>query len=308
MEGDAAEIPPWEAWRLGLKRATRPMAPVRWYGGKGNRLGFIRPVLAAIAADVYCEPYFGAGSAFFALPRRGIEVINDLDQRLVNLYRVLQDEAQCADLVHRLTFTLYSRAEFVRALELRDDPDPVTAAAAIFTAQVQGFGGQANAPGDWGRAVVSSAPRTWCSHLRLLTEWHDRLQHTYIDCRDALAVIRAWDSPNTLFYLDPPYMAATRAWGSRVEYRHEADDAHHAALLALVPQLAGKVVISGYPHPDYEAALAGWHRLERKTSCYAAGRVRGSKLKGEGAARAQVPRAEVLWLNKAAVAACSVLL
>ena len=44
---------PWEAWRRGLKRSSRPMAPVRWYGGKGNLLGFIRPLLAGIEADAY---------------------------------------------------------------------------------------------------------------------------------------------------------------------------------------------------------------------------------------------------------------
>ena len=65
---DMDALPPWEAWRRGLKRASRPMAPVQWYGGKGNLLGFIRPILAGIEADVYCEPYFGAGSAFFSLP------------------------------------------------------------------------------------------------------------------------------------------------------------------------------------------------------------------------------------------------
>ena len=55
-----------------------------------------------------------------------------------------------------------------------------------------------------------------------------------------------------------------------------------------------------------EAALAGWHRLERRTVCHAAGRIRGSKLKGGGAATAHAPRIEVLWLNPAAAAACGV--
>ena len=157
-------IESWEAWRRALPRPKRPMAPVRWLGGKGKLIGFVWPVLraAGAGAEVYCEPYSGAGSLFFALPRHPVEVINDLDQRLVTLYRALQDEAQCRQLIHRLTFTPYSRAEFIRALALRDDPDPVTAAWALFTAQNQGFGGRANTGGNWGvaRALGDSAPRT----------------------------------------------------------------------------------------------------------------------------------------------------
>lgn len=231
---------------------------------------------------------------------------NDLDERLVNLYRVLQDEAQCRALINRLTFTPYSRAEFIRALQSRDDPDPVTAAWAMYTAQNQGFGGQAASAGNWGRAFSArrSEPRRWCSRLRLLSAWHDRLTHAYLDCRDACDVIRAWDSPGTLFYLDPPYPCATRAKGSRVAYRLDVDDTHHQALLALVPQLQGRVVLSSYQNAAYDRALAGWQRRERPTTCHAAGRVNGSKLKGTGAARANVPRTEVLWLNPAAAAAC----
>lgn len=140
--------------------------------------------------------------------------------------------------------------------------------------------------------------------LGLLSDWHDRLMHAYLDCRDACDVIRTWDSPRTLFYLDPPYPCATRAKGSRAVYRFEADDTHHQTLLALVPQLQGRVVLSSYPNAAYDRALAGWQRRERQTTCYAAGRGRGSKLKGTGAAWANVPRTEVLWLNPSAAAAC----
>jgi DNA adenine methylase len=280
------------------------MAPVRWYGGKGNLLGFIRPLLAGIEADVYCEPYFGAGSLFFSLPRRPVEVINDLDQRLVNFYRVLQDPERCVALVHRLTFTLYSRAEFIRALDLRDDPDPVTAAWAMYTAQNQGFSGVAMSPGNWSRSVSDPNQRRWRSRLALLQEWHDRLQHAAIDCRCALDVIRSWDSPETLFYLDPPYLQSTRSQSPSGRYVRDGDDAHHKDLLALLPQLEGFVVLSGYSSDAYEQGLSGWRKVERRTVCHAAGRVRGSGLKGNGAAKAKMPRTEVLWLNHAAAAAC----
>lgn len=308
---EPAAPPPWEAWRRALPRPARPMAPLRWYGGKGNLLGFVLPVLraAGVGAEVYCEPYFGGGSLFFAKAPHPVECINDKDERLIGLYRVLQDRAAAEALIHRLTFTPYSRAEFARALSLRDDPDPVTAAWALFVCQGQGFSGRANSVGNWSvcRERKAKPQKKMLSRLRLLHEWHDRLMHASVECRCALHVLRQWDSPATLFYLDPPYPAATRAKGSDSEYRHEADDAHHAALLALLPRLAGRVVLSGYPNAAYDQALAGWRKLERQTACHAAGRGRGSGLTGAGAAKAKVARTEVLWLNPAAAAASGML-
>jgi DNA adenine methylase len=46
--------------------------------------------------------------------------------------------------------------------------------------------------------------------LSMLDAWRWRLMTVQIDCRDALEVIRYWDSPDTLFYVDPPYVTETR--------------------------------------------------------------------------------------------------
>jgi DNA adenine methylase len=95
-----------------------------------------------------------------------------------------------------------------------------------------------------------------------------------------------------LFYLDPPYMADTRSRaGNRkgagfIAYSHELTDGDHARLLTLAGELAGMVVISGYPHALYDDLLACWRRVERVAMA-------------DGAR----PRTEVLWINPAATAA-----
>jgi len=113
-----------------------------------------------------------------------------------------------------------------------------------------------------------------------------------IEHADALKVIETYDTPETFFYLDPPYMAATRKDGG---YKHELTDTDHAALVDRLKAVRGKVLLSGYPNALYDGL--GWKRTDWQTACYAAGRTRGSGLLGTGSAMAKQPRTECVWAN-----------
>jgi hypothetical protein len=83
-------------------------------------------------------------------------------------------------------------------------------------------------------------------------------------------------------------------------------DEQHAALVATLLECRGAVVLSGYAHPIYAPLeKRGWQRKDFRTSCSAAGRVRGSGLQGKGAALRKVPRIESVWRNPAAVRMCA---
>jgi DNA adenine methylase len=257
----------------------------------------------------YCEPYMGAASLFFARPPAPVEVLNDLDGDLVNLFRCLQDKEKFLELKHRLLCTLYSRAEFERALEILSDPgitDPVLRAWAFFVALNQGFGGKKpRSVGDWGRAFKSQrgcagTTNEWMMRLAMLDDWHLRLLRVQIDCRDALEVIRYWDNPEAVFYVDPPYHPDTRV--DFDAYSVETDHEHHVRLVETLLQCQGAVVLSGYDHPVYAPLVeAGWTVTHYKTACHAVVRSRTSNLRGEGAVLARVPRTEVVWANPRAV-------
>jgi DNA adenine methylase len=85
-------------------------------------------------------------------------------------------------------------------------------------------------------------------------------------------VIRRYDTTETLFYVDPPYMPQTRShrWG-RDGYRHEIDEEGHQALLQALCRVRGMVVISGYPCAEYDHALEGWESDERQVVTFRAG-------------------------------------
>ena len=100
------------------------MSPlVSYYGGKQRMACKIVPLIPD--HKVYCEPFFGGGAVFFKKGRPNVtndchyrEVINDHDQRLITLYRVMQDPLQSAELIDRLQFTPYSQAEYWRAVDM----------------------------------------------------------------------------------------------------------------------------------------------------------------------------------------------
>jgi DNA adenine methylase len=217
---------------------------------------------------------------------------------------VLQDKTKFEELAHRLIFTPYARAEFVRALQIAKAPTAtdIDKAWAFFVKQNQGFGGMANRPGGWGRALtcitndMADTTSKWRSRLKLLSFWHERLSRVQIDCIDAIECIKYWDTPETVFYIDPPYVPNTRK--DRRLYRNEPDLAYHERLVETILAVKGKVLLSCYDHPVYAPlSKAGWHKLVKETACHMAGKIRGSKLQGLGAAKARVPRTETLYLN-----------
>lgn len=283
--------------RAKIRQPSRIMAPVMWFGGKGLLAPKILPLIPR--RQVYVEPFCGAASMLFHAPPYPVEIINDLNGDLVNLFRVLQDPKTFEEFAHRITWTPCSFAEFVRALEMETD-DPVMRAWAFYVRINQGFSGRADGPGDWSRTFVcdsgmAATANRWRGRMKNLEWWHSRLTRVQIDNRDALDVIRYWDSVDTVFYVDPPYVAETRKSGG---YEHECSDDFHARLVTLLLAVKGAVVLSGYAHPIYEPLeAAGWHRTDIRTACHAAGKIRISGMQGAGGALAKVPRVESVWVS-----------
>jgi DNA adenine methylase len=277
------------------------MAPFSWFGGKGRLAQDVAMYIPR--SRVYVEPYGGAASVLLHLSPRPIEVLNDLNNEIITLFRVLQDRDCFAELAHRLTWTPYSLAEFDRALAMRHDNSlsEVDRAFAFFVAQNQGFSGKAKTRGDWGRSFTSARNMAcvcakWRGRLHNLAFWHDRLTRVQLDNRDAIEVIAYWDSPDTAFYIDPPYVADARV--NRSVFAHEADDEHHVRLVDTLLTISGMAVVSGYASDIYRPLdEAGWTRREIDTACHAAGRGRGSPIRGDGNALARVGRTEVLWIR-----------
>lgn len=237
-----------------------PTAGVLAWPGKKTRL---LPQLLPLIPDGHCyvEPYGGSASVLLARKPAPVEVYNDLNGDLANLFRVLRDPRRAKELHRRLSLTLRSRAEHSHASAVLRNPraSSVTRAWAYFVIINQGFNGREDlATGNW-RNTGRTAE--WWRRVGWAGDWHERLANVVIESTDALELIGRHDGPDTVFYLDPPYVASTRKCKSAL-YAREATDDHHFELVRTLLTLEGAVVLSGYDSPIYRPLVdAGWQRI-----------------------------------------------
>lgn len=236
---------------------------------------------------IYVEPFGGAASVLLRKKRSHGEVYNDLDQDIFNLFAVLRDKANAARLIELCYLTPYSRDEFKLAYEFTDEP--VERARRTIVRSAMGFGSGAASGHPTGfrceaARQYNTSAHVWAKYPPVLKYVHARLQGVNIENRPAIDSMTKHDSPDTLHYVDPPYLLDTRKINSSGGvYRHEMTTADHKALLAALCQLQGSVVLSGYSSELYSDMLQGWKRKE-KTARISAG-------SGTGI------RTECVWIN-----------
>jgi len=227
---------------------------IRWAGGKGRQLNDLLPLIPV--TGTYVEPFGGGGSVLLNRPRSGVEVYNDLDGALVNLFTVVRDRGE--EFYHYLRGVPYSRAEFERCLSFDSIRDPLRRAAAFYTVINQSISGKRLASrGDWARGRMDNLADRWYDRIDNLPGIVDRMRSVQVESRDALDVLEEWDGKDVTFYCDPPYILDTRS--KRKYYAVEPGDDYHHALVETLLAVEGAVVLSGYNHPIYRRLLdEGW--------------------------------------------------
>lgn len=263
-----------------------PVRPIMRYHGSKYR---IAPWLLQYFPphEIYIEPYGGGASVLMAKPRVRSEVYNDLDEEIVNLFKVLRDDTQATELIKLLELTPYSRCEFYEAYE--PGGSDVERARKTLVRSHMGFGSAGATKNNTGFRSDSSrtnAPAAMCwqrypNHVRSFIE---RLRGVCIDNRPALDIFRLHDDKRALFYVDPPYLPSTRMLKNGTDcYRHEMNVREHIKMLRVIKQLAGMVVLSGYDNSLYDRLLPDWSKRYVKT-----------KASGN---RGAVDRVEVIWMS-----------
>ena len=263
-------------------------SPITWFGGKHYLVPFLKQFL--VPHTLYVEPYGGGGSVLFAKAPSKLEVYNDIDSDVVNFFRVLRDRGD--EFMAYVYLMPHSREEHKASLRSFGDSD-LERAARFFMLCRQSISGNLGTSG-W-RFVIKADKLAWVSTIDKLPEVINRLRHVQIEHDDALNVIRRYDAPDTLFYLDPPYMHDTRG---TARYRYEMSDQGHTDLLNLILTLEGMVFISGYNNPLYNTMLSSWNKKSIDIVCRAAATTQNRK--GVGSLQDQkYVRTEVVWYNDA---------
>lgn len=234
---------------------------------------------------IYVEPFGGAASVLLRKPRLSTEVYNDMDGQLFALFRLLQDEIQSEKLIQAITLTTFSRDEFDLSYEPTDDP--VEVARRYIVRSFFGYGSKACVSSTKNgfrclRTGAASPAVDWSRFPQALRSIVHRMAGVVVENKPALDVIRRFDRPETLFYVDPPYVHSTRnlVMGT---YNFEMSDEDHRELASALREVQGMVAVSGYPSELYSELYSDWERLEKRSYADKAS-----------------PRTECLWLNPAA--------
>jgi DNA adenine methylase len=258
--------------------------PLSWHGGK-SRLA-ARIIALFPEHQTYCEPFGGSGGVLFAKKPSPVEIFNDIDDSLVNLFRVLRDPALCDQLRKACESTLYARSEFDLAQEPTDDQ--VERARRFLVRRNMSHSGLGQ---QWSYCVknssagMASVVRRWQASIERLPALHQRLRNVQIEHDDWREVMDRYDSPGSLLYLDPPYVPSTRICD---RYPHEMTQGDHEELVQRLLRVRGMAVLSGYRHPAYQPLEAcGWRRRSYDVVAYSSD--------------TRAPRVEQIWLSPAAL-------
>lgn len=258
---------------------NRPV--MRYPGGKFNLAKWV--ITHFPAHETYVELYGGAASILMRKPRSIGEVYNDLNDDVVNVFRILRDPEMAAELSRLLFLTPYAKKEYLLAYEPSDDPIE-NARRMIFrsfaghgsdsvTRPYSGFRGHKN------KETGVTAASEWSNFAKEIPYFVKRLQGVSIEQRDAVKLIPLYDRPDTLFYADPPYVVSTRS-SSSVIYTFEATNQDHIDLANALHEIRGMAIVSGYPSELYEELYKGWRCIKKSHR-----------------AQNALPSTECLWLS-----------
>ena len=238
------------------------------FGYFGSKLRLARQILSYFPPhNCWVELCCGSAALTMAKKRAYIEVVNDLDGNVVNVFQQLRD---CGDeLIRAIELTPYSREEFSASLAEADEVDDlerarrflVRAMMAVNGVLGRGRGGFSHS-NSYARGGREARVNRWVNYPKRLEAVALRLRDVRIENRDAIELLKMFSNrPATLVYIDPPYLT-DRTSGYSVDVD---DEQFHVRLLEQANVARCMIAISGYDSDVYKRHLSsanGWSRID----------------------------------------------
>nr|WP_278375064.1 DNA adenine methylase [Brucella anthropi] len=233
--------------------SVNPVSPAASYiGGKKQLAQRVASIIEQIPHTVYAEPFVGMGGVFFR--RRLVpkcEVINDISGDVITLFRILQ--RHYPQFMEMLKFQITSRREFERLKAC--DPSTLTdleRAARFLYLQRLAFGGKVSGR-NYGVDTGGSARFNVTRLGPLLEDIHERLAGVQIENLSWSDFIDRYDTPGTLFYMDPPYFGCETDYGKNVFSRSDFE-----RIAARMADIKGRFMISLNDTPEVRSIFSDY--------------------------------------------------
>lgn len=226
---------------------AQPIIP--WIGGKRRLADRLIPLFPQHSC--YVEVFCGGAALFFLRPvPADVEVINDINGELVNLYRVVKCHLE--EFVRQFKWALSSRKIF--EWHQMTEPETLTdiqRAARFFYLQQLAFGGKVQGQ-SFGTATTAPPGLNLLRLEETLSAAHLRLSSVHIENLSWQSCIDRYDRPHTFFYLDPPYWE-TEGYGVPFEFDQ------YVYMAELAKTVKGKMMISLNDHPQIRKCFKDLH-------------------------------------------------
>lgn len=279
-------------------KVTRPV--MKYHGGKWR---IAENIISEFPDhEAYIEPYGGAASLLMRKAPAILDVYNDTDCEIVDVFSVLRDKELSEELKKQLFYTPYSRAEWKKSFSMKGaEGDIVERVRRTLIRSWQTIGTHnfvsKRATGGWRGVAYKRDFHPNIDFLKwqqCIDEFTERLRCVIIENQPAIEVMSRYDNAKALFYVDPPYLARTRRKGRAEAYKNEMSDVGHIEMLDKLLTLRGMVVLSGYDNELYDEKLLGLGWRKKSFKAYADGNAEAGK-------KGKLLREEIIWLNPLAV-------
>jgi DNA adenine methylase len=254
------------------KRNEMLKPPVAYPGSKTQHLEQLLEILPLY--NTYVEPFGGSAALLLARPRANLEVYNDAYAGVSEFWKVVQDDDLLEEMLAACDMFLHSREQFAEQLIIvHQGSTIVERAAAWFYTTKTSFAGLGR---NWGREVSGKAATftKYRKALRHMGPLKRRMSNVQIENTDYKNIFRDFDSPDAVFFIDPPYLGD---YGGT--YKNE--EVNHEVLLEMVFDMRSYCAVCGRPSKLYDnQAWDEEHTFERMTAVAGRTHNSGKKIRG----------------------------
>lgn len=241
-----------------------PACPVlRYPGGKWKCAPWI--ISNFPRHEVYVEVFGGGASVLLQKSASRTEIYNDIDNRIVNVFRTLRDPEKATELIRLLDLTPFSSEEYADCY--KESTNEIDDARMMIVRSFMGIGSDSVFRQNGFRRGFKNkkldSNNIFFTYMECLPAFVSRLKNVIIENLDWKKVIRIYDSKETLFYVDPPYLDEVCTSRS-VTYSHPFTREQHVELANVLTGVQGNVVISGYDSELYTSLFEGWFATTKK--------------------------------------------
>lgn len=275
--------------KVKTEKSIKKINPPFGYFGSKNKIA-VQLCAELPPHNCWVEAFCGSAALTLRKAPAQIEIINDIDNEIVNLFKQLRENHVA--LCNAIELTPYAEGELISARQPAENLSDLERARRFLVQSMMAINGLFGAERG-GFSYSDSYTRN--GHDARVNRWNnlpdrlksvvERLKKVRVENKDALKLIKRYiNRPATLLYLDPPYL------GDRTNgYSKDANnEKFHKTLLHLANTANCMVFISGYENELYDSILTkenGWQKKTIETS------TKGSK-------GLPFARTEVVWMNR----------